>query len=136
MAKPVEHIAQQRAFGLEIETVQRVIVEESSTDGGGSFEQRRRMAAVECLKIGGERLRRFAARLGSGPIPHQAPQNRRAASGLYRLFKQFGIDILPLLRLSGFAHGCSTRGEVMAAIVAPLDAPHAIPDGVGPSCAL
>src|SRR5258707_7806797 len=122
MTKPVQHIAEQRAFGLEIETVQRVVVKESPIDRCGSFERWRRMAAIERLEIGGERLRRFAARLRSGPVPHQASQNRRAAACLYRLLKQIGIDILPLLRRLGFPHIRSTRGEVMVAIVALLDA--------------
>src|SRR5882762_3121507 len=123
MAKPVEHVAEQRAFGLEVEAVQRIIVKESPIDGRGSFEHGRRMSAIERLEIDGERLRRFAARLGGGPIPHGASQNRRAATCLDRLLKQLGTDILPLLRLSGFAHICSTRGEVMVAIVALLHAP-------------
>src|SRR5260370_30088893 len=123
MTEPVQNIAEQRAFGLEVEAVQRIIVEESPIDGRGSFEHWRRMPAIEHLEIGGERLRRCAARLGCGPIPHDASQNRRAATCLYRLLKQLGTDILPLLRLSGFAHICITWGEVFVAIVAPLHAP-------------
>src|SRR5258708_36822396 len=104
MTKPVQHIAEQRAFGLEIETVQRVVVKESPIDRCGSFERWRRMAAIERLEIGGERLRRFAARLRSGPGPHPALRKRRAAPGLYRLLTPIAIDILPLLRAVRLPH--------------------------------
>src|SRR5260221_5373619 len=100
MAKPVEHVAEQRAFGLEVEAVQRIIVKESPIDGRGSFEHGRRMAAIERLEIGGERLRRVAARLGGGPIPHESSQNRPAATCLDRLLTQVRTAMLTLLLTS------------------------------------
>src|ERR1700688_3362992 len=45
LTEPFQHIAEQRPFGLEIETVQGVVIEESSLDGRGSFEQGCSMAA-------------------------------------------------------------------------------------------
>src|SRR5258706_13717425 len=99
MTKPVQHIAEQRALGLKIEAVQRIVVEKSSADGCGRFEQWRRMAAIERLEIGSERLWRFAARSSSGPIAHESPENRGAATSRYRLCKHLGIHSFALLRL-------------------------------------
>src|SRR5258708_16866176 len=102
MAKTGQYIAEERACGLEIEPVQRIVVEESPIDGCGSFEQGRGVAAVECLEIGGERVRRFKARFGRRPSPHQAAQYCRAVTSPYRVLEKGRIDIFPFLRFLWF----------------------------------
>src|SRR5258708_22985164 len=98
MAKTGQYIAEQRALGLEIESAQRIVVEESPLDGCGSFEQGRGVAAVECLEIGGERVRRFKARFGRRPSPYQAAQYRPAVTGASRGLEKGRIDICPFRR--------------------------------------
>ena len=62
MAQSIQNLAQQRAFGFEIESILKlVVIEKAAADGGRRFEHRHRQTGVKPFKVSTERLRRFAA---------------------------------------------------------------------------
>ncbi len=92
----VKYIGEQGALGLEVKSVQAVVIEKATVDGAGRLEQRGWVAAIEGFKIGAHGFGRLAAGVGCGPFARQTAQNRRPPAGPYTLCKEPGIDVLPL----------------------------------------
>lgn len=96
LTNAVQHLGQQGALGLEIKSIQCLVIEEAAVDGCGRLEHRSWVPAVEGLKIGRDGRRRGAAGRSGGPFSRQAAQNSRPPAGPYNLLEQPGVSVLPL----------------------------------------
>src|SRR5262249_32675739 len=92
---------QHSSLGFEVETVQRLVIEESSVDFRRTLEQGRRQAAVKCLQVAAERARRLAACSCCRPGLHEIAQNGRAPTWSDRRLKQACVDVVALRGILG-----------------------------------